>query len=233
MDMLVAYWVTDPISFVIIGVFIAAILAIALSNPRSPMQIFNNIDSAVDRLASLLNILAAAWILVMAWIVLVDVLALGLVSIEHSLERSRGTILSWDFKPMEGATEIIANSVIVILFAQIPLAIRHGGMIRTTIVYDNAGRKLRNSIDGVAYVLGIMFFAAIAIGGWENMVLGYFRQEFQIAGRGTLPLWPFRYVTVWFSVLACLIYILLFIKLFLGQETEAKRAPLETTIVID
>lgn len=192
----IEYWTVDPISFVIIWLGLAAFLAIVLSNLRSPRQVYYNVDRLIDKLATLLNVIAAAWIMMMAWLVLIDVIALAMS------------------RPIEGTREIIANSVIVILFAQIPLAVRHGGMIRTTILYDNAGPKLQATIDGLAYILGIIFFVAIAYGGWENMVLGYFRQEFENIGKGTIPLWPFRYIYVWFSVLAAIVYGLMLIGLF-------------------
>ncbi|MCZ6605367.1 MAG: TRAP transporter small permease subunit [Alphaproteobacteria bacterium] len=132
MDALLAYWDRDPISFSIIAVVLAAVLAVALTNLRTPKQIYFNIDSAVDKMCLFLNVVAAAWIMMMAWVILVDVVTLALK------------------RPIEGGREIIALSVITILFLQIPLAIRHGGMIRTTIVYDNVGPKIRDVIDVVS-----------------------------------------------------------------------------------
>lgn len=202
MEYWVEYWGRDSISFVIIWASIVAVLAIAIANINDVRQILPNIDRAIEKVAVFLNMLAAAWIMTMAWIILVDVIALGIR------------------KPIEGATEFIAASVIVILFAQIPLAIRHGGMIRTTIVYDNAGPKGRAAIDAVAYTLGFIFFIAIAVGGWHNMVIGFERHEFQNIGKGTMPLWPFRYVTVWFSVLAAVIYALMFVNLFVKTADD-------------
>ncbi len=198
----VAYWESDRISFIIIWLSFFALIAIIVANIKTPGKILQNIDTAIDKLAIFLNILAAAWIMMMAWVVLIDVIALGIR------------------KPIEGGTEMVANSVIVILFAQIPLAIRHGGMIRTTIIYDNAPKRMKAIIDGFAYILGMIFFAAIANGGWDNMVLGFARHEFQIIGKGTFPLWPFRYVPVWFSVLAVVIYGFLFINLFVKSAEE-------------
>ena len=217
MDAFVDYWDKDPVSFVILGVLLATVLSIGVPNLLRPGQIYMNIDRAVEKFARLLNMIAAAWIMVMAWVVLIDVIALA------------------NRTPIQGAREFLSNSVIAILFAQIPLAIRHGGMIRTTIVYDNAGPRIKGWIDGISFALGMIFFTAIAVGGWDNMVIGFDRKEFENVGKTTMALWPYRYITVWFSVLAALIYGLMFIKLFirtyderLAEEMEgAREIPVE------
>ena len=202
MDGLVSYWEQDPISFVIIGVLAAAILSIIIGNLRSPSHIYRNFDRLIDRIATVLNVAAAALIMVMAWMVLVDVVALAFEI------------------PVQGVTELIADSVIVVLFMQIPLAIRRGGMIRTTLLYDNANQFIKNTIDFVSYSLGFIFFACIAFGGWENMIIGFQRQEFENVGNFTIPLWPLRYVTTWFSVLAATIYALELANIFLKTPEE-------------
>ncbi|MCZ6605366.1 MAG: hypothetical protein O7A03_09520 [Alphaproteobacteria bacterium] len=66
------------------------------------------------------------------------------------------------------------------------------------------------------------------------MVLGYYRQELEFIGKGTLPLWAFRYVVVWFSVLAALIYVLMIVNIFVKPASERDASQRgETEVVID
>jgi TRAP-type C4-dicarboxylate transport system permease small subunit len=110
--------------------------------------------------------------------------------------------------PFLGAHEIIGNSIVGILFMQLPSAIQRGGMARTTLLYDKLGAWGRAVIDGSTALLGIFFFCAIAIGGWGDMVTGWRIGEFEGIGALEVPVYPIRTLTVFLSVLSAAIYLL-------------------------
>jgi TRAP-type C4-dicarboxylate transport system permease small subunit len=112
-----------------------------------------------------------------------------------------------------GAHEIVGNSVVGILFLQIPYAIQSGGMSRTTLIYDKVGPWGRIVIDATTFGLGIAFFAAIAVGGWGDMVTGWQIAEYEGIGAVEVPVYPIRAITVVLSLLSCFVYLLFFLDL--------------------
>ena len=70
--------------------------------------------------------------------------------------------------PFDGTIEIVANSMVSILFLQLPYTIYRGAHLRTAIIYQNLGGHGQRAIDFVLAALGVWFFIAIAIGGWET-----------------------------------------------------------------
>jgi len=168
------------------------------------------IDTVVERITRFCNTVAAAWLLLLAFVVLFDVVGRDVFD-----------------RPFHGTKEVLSNSVVAILFLQIPFAILKGGMIRTTIVYDNAGDMGRRVIDGAAYVLGIVFFAGVGIGGWEDMIMGYTVKEYEGIGAFEFQTWPIRGVTVFWSFLAAFVYVLLLAKVVLGLEHDDRSGDIE------
>ena len=148
-----------------------------------------------DRIQSLtraLNSLAAVWLVALAAIILYDVVGRSMFD-----------------APFLGAHEIVGNSVVGILFLQIPNAIRSGGMTRTTLIYDKVGPWGQIAISSLANLAGLVFFAAIAIGGWGDMVTGWRIGEYEGIGALEVPVYPIRTLTVFMSILAGFVYLLL------------------------
>ena len=90
------------------------------------------LNNSVATLGKILNAIAAIWLALLAFIILYDVVGRGVFN-----------------SPLSGAREVIGNSVVAILFLQIPLAIQRGSMIRTTFIYDLSGRTGRRIINSV------------------------------------------------------------------------------------
>ena len=143
-------------------------------------------------LSNILNVIAAAWLLVLAFVILYDVLGRALFN-----------------SPFLGAREILGNSVVAILFLQVPLAIHRGNMLRTTLIYDLLGQSSKRVIDIVTFLLGMGFFIAVGIGGWADMITGWRIREFEGIGALEIPVYPLRSMTVFLSFFAAIAYALL------------------------
>ena len=116
-------------------------------------------------------------------------------------------------KPIDGVAEMVAASIVVIVFLQLPSTLRHGRMSRADLFIDpfvqrrpRAGRRLRAlySLAGV-FACGLIAYASAPplLRAWTN-------SEFLgIEGVFTFPTWPMRGVVVLGAVLAALQYLLL------------------------
>ncbi len=145
-----------------------------------------------QNLTRLLNSIAAVWLMALAVVILYDVVGRGVFD-----------------APFLGAHEIVGNSVVGILFLQIPHAVQSGGMARTTLLYDKVGPFLQAMIRALAYGVGAIFFTSIAVGGWGDMVTGWRIDEYEGIGALEVPVYPIRTLTVFLSAFAAFIYLLL------------------------
>ena len=92
-----------------------------------------------------IHILSSLWVFILALVILADVF---------------GRILF--LSPLPGTKEILQNSVIIVTFLQLPLAIYSGSMLRTTLVTDALPPALQKLMRTLCYVLGFALFAAVA-----------------------------------------------------------------------
>ena len=83
------------------------------------------IDSFVEKFARVLNIISAIWLSSIALLILFDVVGREFFN-----------------TPFHGTNEIVSNSVLSILFLQLPLSILTRSSLRTTIFYGNVGKKV-------------------------------------------------------------------------------------------
>lgn len=145
---------------------------------------------SLGSLANVLNIVAAAWLLILAFVILYDVIGRAVFN-----------------SPFLGAREILGNSVVAILFLQVPLAIHRGNMLRTTLIYDLAGRNGKRIINIITFLLGVGFFVAMGVGGWDDMITGWRIREFEGIGALELPVYPIRTMAVFLSFFGAVIYL--------------------------
>lgn len=116
-------------------------------------------------------------------------------------------------RPIDGVAELVATSIIVIVFLQLPATLRHGRMSRADLFIDPfvqrrpaAGRRLRAAFS----LAGIFACAVIAYATWPTLTRAWIDQEFLgIEGVFTFPTWPMRAVVVLGSALAAVQYALL------------------------
>ena len=78
-----------------------------------------------------------------------------------------------------GADQIVQNSVPAIVFLQIPFAIVSGTMLRTTLIYEFCNKHAKATINILSFLIGIMLFVGISVGGWTDMIKGWEIREYQ------------------------------------------------------
>lgn len=160
----------------------------------------------VTRATETLSTISAFWILLLAAIFLYDILGRELFD-----------------SPFLGTHEIVGNSIVGILFLELPSTIKRGAMLRTTILYHAIGQIPRRAIDCVSYLLGAVLFLAIVFGGWDAMIVSWELLEIEGAGAFEVPIYPVRTLIILFSAICALIYLQLF-YVTATAKAEAERA---------
>ncbi len=151
--------------------------------------------------ASGLNILSALWLGSVAVLILADVIGREFFG-----------------SPIYGTNEIVANSVLSILFLQLPLAILNRNSLRTTIVYGLLGARGRSFINALSYLIALLLFAAIGVGSWPNMIEAWSILEQEGSGVVTIPVYPIRTLVVVVSGICVLVCLLLIYQSLLHNE---------------
>jgi len=159
-------------------------------------------DSAT-RIARWLNTTAAVWAFLLAMVILVDVVGRSAFG-----------------QPFQGAKEIVANSIVAIVFLQFPLAVQQRALLRTTLVYDNIGVVGRRLVDSLGALFGVALFSAMAMGGWQDMLIGWRIGEFEGEGAMRIPVYPVRTVIVAMSVLCALGFAVQWVATVFGHRDE-------------
>jgi len=118
--------------------------------------------------------------------------------------------------PIDGVAELVATSIVVIVFLQLPATLRHGRMSRADLFIDpyilkrpRAGKRLR----AVFSVVGIFACGVIAYATWPLLSRAWGNDEFLgIEGIFTFPTWPMRLVVLGGAALAAIQYALLAVQ---------------------
>ena len=132
-------------------------------------------------------------------------------------------------RPIDGVAEMVAMSIVVIVFLQLPATLRHGRMSRADLFIDPflqrrpaAGRRLR----GLYMLVGIFACGLIAYASWPPLLRAWNNNEFLgIEGVFTFPMWPMRAVVVLGATLAALQYALLAWADFRDAGAAGRSAP--------
>jgi TRAP-type C4-dicarboxylate transport system permease small subunit len=128
-------------------------------------------------------------------------------------------------RPIDGVAELVATSIIVIVFLQLPATLRHGRMSRADLFLDpflarrpRAGRRLRAALS----LAGVFACAVIAYATWPLLHKAWSGDEYLgIEGVFTFPLWPMRLVVLLGSALAAVQYALLAVQDWSAAGREA------------
>lgn len=163
-------------------------------------------SDAIDRTLGWLNgaghIIAAFWLFAIAILITLDVASRALLN-----------------APFTGTAEIVANSVVSIVFLQLPSAVRSGGMLRAEVLDAFMSDTFRRNMQRVGSVLGAVLFLAVAVSAWAPMVEAWKINEF--AGNEStvqIPLFPIRLLLVVASLLAAID----FLWIALGHTAESE-----------
>lgn len=144
-----------------------------------------------DALTKLLMILAAAWSFVLCFFILADIIFRALNM------------------PLQGTKEIVANSVVMIVFLQVGFAVRSGSMLNADFVVKAFNPRLQRIVLVIGLLLGAAFFLFLMKAGIKPAMRSFANGEFDGEGALRVPVWPARFMIVFGSALAALNYLLL------------------------
>ena len=119
-----------------------------------------------------------------------------------------------------GADQIVQNSVPAIVFLQVPFAIASGTMLRTTLIYDFFKERGKRIVNRISYIIGVLLFTGIAVGGWTDMIKGWEIGEYQGIGAIEFPVYPIRTGIIFSSIIIVIIYSTLIIKTFVNDRKQ-------------
>lgn len=136
-------------------------------------------------------VLAAFWAFVLCFITLADIICRAL-----------------NF-PLQGTKEIIANSVVIIVFLQIGFAVRSRSMLGADFLINIFGPNTRRYLAIFGFLLGALFFAILFKGAIGPALRSYANGEFDGEGALRVPVWPTRFTIVIGSGLAVINYLAL------------------------
>jgi TRAP-type C4-dicarboxylate transport system permease small subunit len=119
-------------------------------------------------------------------------------------------------RPIDGVAELVATSIVIIVFLQLPATLRHGRMSRADLFIDpfvvrrpRAGKRLRALFS----LAGVFACAVIAYASWKPLLRAWADSEYLgVEGVFTFPMWPMRVVVVIGAVLAAIQYLLLVVQ---------------------
>jgi len=171
------------------------------------------IDRVVYTVTRVCSTIAAFWAMALAFLILYDI-----------------TGRTFFNAPFDGTIEIVANSMVSILFLQMPYTIYRGAHLRTTVIYQNVAPLVRRLIDILASGLGVWFFISIALGGYEDMVIGWNVDEREGEGSIRVPVYPVRTLIFAFAIVSAATYLVLFFHFLFGGQaiTEEEEGRHET-----
>lgn len=159
------------------------------------MSTFIKADRLYNKFLTFLNGVVAAIVFAIMIVITADVVAR---TVFHS--------------PFQGVSEIVANSIIILCFLEIPYALMKGALVRTTLGYDKAPHKVQSLIDFCAAILGIVVFVLLVKGSWPNFLNALAINDSEIAGSVRIPTTPGRFSIIFGSVAMIIEFVFIAIK---------------------
>ena len=145
-----------------------------------------------DRLSKFLMIAAAAWAFGLAFLVMANIIGRTV----------------FDF-PIYGTAEIVAASIVIVVFLQAGYAIRSRSMLKADFLVEHLPDKVQRTLLAIGYLLGAAFFLMIITGGWEESIASYVDGEYEGEGALRVPSWPARWTVLIGSGLAMINYLVM------------------------
>jgi TRAP-type mannitol/chloroaromatic compound transport system permease small subunit len=108
--------------------------------------------------------------------------------------------------PIDGVAELVALSIIAVLFLQLASTLRHGRMTRADLFID--GFRKRHPLPGgileaLFSLAGVAVCVIIVWASWPKFAASWTGNEFiGIQGQFTAPTWPVRFLVILGSSLA-------------------------------
>ena len=144
-----------------------------------------------DRLTKFLMILGAFWAFFLCFFILADIITRALNM------------------PISGTKEIVANSVVMIVFLQIGFAVRSNSMLRADFLVNAMPKPVQKALLIFALALGAALFFFLMKAGIKPAVRSFANWEFDGEGALRVPVWPTRWMIIFGAGLAGVNYVLL------------------------
>lgn len=152
-------------------------------------------------------VMAAAWAFILTFIIIADITSRGLFN-----------------NPLNGTREIVANSIVMIVFLQAGYAIRSRSMLSANFLIDLFPPLARRVALAFGYLLGAAFFFIVFWGSWDLAIDSWVTNEFEGEGALHVPAWPTRFMILIGSALAVVNYLVLaFLDVLGPQSIEEKK----------
>ncbi len=169
------------------------------------------VDNVFNSVTRVCSTIAAFWALALAFLILYDITGRAFFN-----------------SPFDGTIEIVANSMVSILFLQLPYTIYRGAHLRTAIIYQNLSEYGQRVIDVIVALLGIWFFFSIALGAFEDMIIGWEVDEREGEGSIRVPIYPVRTLLVFFAGISLIAYVILGWHALFGTHPFSEDTELES-----
>ncbi|MFP6711781.1 MAG: TRAP transporter small permease [Rhodospirillales bacterium] len=145
-----------------------------------------------DKLSKFFMVVAAAWAFGLSFLVMAAIIGRGVFD-----------------TPIHGTAEMVAASIVIIVFLQAGYAIRSRSMLKADFLVVKFPESVQRVLLAFGYLLGACFFLMIITGGWEESILSYVENEFEGEGALRVPSWPARWTVLLGSVLAMVNYLVM------------------------
>ena len=145
-----------------------------------------------DRLSKFLMVVAAAGAFGLAFLVMANIVGRYVFD-----------------SPVDGTAEIVAASIVIIVFLQAGYAIRSRSMLKADFLVTHLPDKVQRALLAVGYLLGAAFFLMIITGGWEESILSYVEGEYEGEGTRQVASWPARWTVLIGSGVAMINYLVM------------------------
>jgi TRAP-type C4-dicarboxylate transport system permease small subunit len=161
-----------------------------------------------DRLSKFLMVAAAAWAFGLAFLIMADIVG--------------RTVFG---KPIYGTAEMVAASVVIVVFLQAGYAIRSRSMLRADFLVILLPSKVQRVLLAIGYLLGAVFFLMIITGGWEESIKSFVAGEYEGEGALRVPSWPARWTVLVGSGLAMINYLVMaYLDVFKPELLDSEAA---------
>lgn len=155
-----------------------------------------------DRLTKFLMIVGALWAFFLCFFILADIVTRALNI------------------PISGTKEIVANSVVIIVFMQIGFAVRSDSMLRADFLVVAMPKPVQKALLIFAFSLGAGLFFFLLKAGITPALRSFANGEFDGEGALRVPVWPTRWMILVGAGLAGVNYLLLALVEIFGLRVE-------------
>lgn len=158
--------------------------------------------SLSDKLTRFLMVFGAIWAFALCFFILADIIFRALNM------------------PISGTKELVANSVVIIVFMQVGFAVRSGSMLRADFLVAAFPRWLQKLLLILSLLLGALFFFFLLKAGIKPALRSFANGEFDGEGALRVPVWPARFAILFGAGLAGFNYLLLSLVEIFGLKVD-------------